>query len=314
MKRALMTLALALTSVAAILPAHADHVAPGSEFCDITRPTILRGDGSPTLVDAHTKILTRAFARACRREAGSVGYRGTGRARAVEALENRHILFVGSDKPLSPEEWALTMKGSGASTVPVNQIPLYIDAWAIVYNIPCRGPQLKLRSQVLGLMYAGLVKTWDDRLLQLDNPWLATCAQTIRLARRVDDAAATDTFQDYLAKRNPYFQPYRDGLAPERWPTSAFACSGLLDAGMVNCVNSFRGSIGYMSLAIARQSRMKLALVENASGAFVAPSAATCTAAAATAVPPPGTGREVVGGDVEVPWVPATQSDWSAIS
>jgi ABC-type phosphate transport system substrate-binding protein len=311
--RRLLLAGLSVMLLLATVGARADQVVDGSRYCDGSAGPA-KGDGSPSQIAVHAKVLSRAFAKACRREGGLVTYLGTGTRRGVSGLMARRLPFVGSDVPLSTSEWLLMHKGDYNWVSPVHQIPLYVDGWAIAYNLPCRGPTLKLRSNVLGLMFTGVITKWNDRLLTLDNPWLETCVQSIRLARRSDDAAATDAFQDYLAKRNPNWTPYRKGLTPQRWPTASFACSALGDAGMVNCVSSYRGSIGYIGMATARTNKLKTALVENAGGSFVAPSSSACTAAAATALPPPGTSPDTVPVQGGTPWIPATLGDWSTVS
>jgi ABC-type phosphate transport system substrate-binding protein len=313
MKRAVLSIALGVALLAGVMPARSDMVGPGTEYCD-GQAARSRGEGSPSQAAVHTKIFARAFAKACGKEAGLVSYLGTGTRRGFLSMMARRVPFAGSDIPLSTSDWALVQKGDYTWNSPVHQIPLYVDGWAIAYNLPCAGPQLKLRSQTLALIYQGVITSWNDTILSTDNEWLATCNQRIRLARRADDAAATDAFQDYLAKRNPNWIPYRRGVTPQRWPTSAFACSGLGDAGMINCVRSFRGSIGYVSIATAKALRLKVALVENASGSLVPPTPAACTAAAATAVPPPGTSPVALPNGTTTAWVPATQGDWSTVS
>jgi ABC-type phosphate transport system substrate-binding protein len=312
MRRALIPLALGVALLAGMTPARPDMVGPGTDYCD-GQAARSRGEGTPAQTAVHTKIFSRAFAKACAKEAGLVSYLGTGTRRGFLGMMARRIPFAGSDVPLSTADWALVQKGDYTWNSPVHQIPLYVDGWAVAYNLPCAGPQLKLRSQTLALMYQNVITSWNDPILGVDNPWLSTCNQRIRLARRADDAAATDAFQDYLAKRNPVWTPYRRGVTPQRWPTSAFACSGLGDAGMVNCVRSFRGSVGYVSIATAKALRLKVALVENAGGALVPPTPAACTAAAATATPPPGTSPVTLPNGTRTAWMPATQGDWSRL-
>lgn len=313
MRHRLLSAGLLVCLLAGVAPARSDNVGPGTEFCD-GQAARSRGEGSPSQVALHTKVFSKAFARACAKEAGLVSYLGTGTRRGVLGLMARRIPFAGSDVPLSTTDWLLLHKSDYTWASPVHQIPLYVDGWAIAYNIPCNGPQLKLRSATLALIYAGVVTMWSDPILAADNAWLASCNQRIRLARRADDSAATDAFQDYLARRNPNWVPYRRGVTPQRWPTSAFACSGLADTGMVNCIRSFRGSIGYVGIGTARALKLRVALVENLTHSFVAPTPAGCTAAASTAVPPPGTPRLELSNGTEIPWAPATQGDWSTVS
>lgn len=312
---AVVTVALSFAAVVAPAPA-AERVRPEG-FCDGSAlPAV--GEGSASQVTVHAEVFSRAYAAACRR-GSSVSYLGTGDARGLKVVLDRLLpsAFGASDVAMTPAEKILVETDANQFRQrysPVLQIPLYVDAIAIAYNIPCRVPPVRFRSQTLSLIYSGLVTRWDDDSLVQDNPGLESCHETIRLTKRADVAGSTMVFKDYLSKRNPQWQRYRVQGANQLWPTLRFACSGGGNEGMGNCVRSFRGALGYVQLATARAEGLSVGMVENLSGTFVEPSARTCSAAADSAVVPPGIPSVGLTGLYMSKPIPSAMGDWSTVS
>ncbi len=286
-------------------------------FCD-QRTAATLGQGSASQAVVHTEIFMRAYRAACKK-ASSVTFLGTGEAQAVRVMKSRLLptTFAGSELAMSPADKLITefdLDKLYYRYSPLLQIPLYVNGIAIAYNIPCRVPAVKFRSQILSLIFSGSITRWSDPTLVQDNPKLATCNVPIRLVKRADSAPATTIFKDFLAKRNPQWQTLKLEGANQQWPTLNFACSGGGDAGMANCIRSFRGAIGYVQLSVAVARGLTLGLVENVAGSFVAPSAATCGAAANSATIPPGIQSSNVAGVYNTKAVPAAMGDWSTVS
>lgn len=315
-----MIVGVMLTSMLSLQLASADNLAFESYFCDgIARSGT--GEGSTSQVSVHTDVFAPAVANNCPSEAGLVNYIGTGDRAGVNALTARTRSFSASDSPLTPVEKAQMETGKKYFSM-VHQVPIYVDGWAIVYNVPCASTgAINLPSSVLSLIYLGVTNKWNDPSISSipGNGWLATCNESIRLTKRADSAGATRVIQDYMSKRNPEWVPYRRGIAPQIWPTLNFACSGMGEAGMVNCVKSFRGAIGYVRMSVAAANGLSVASVENVTGSYVAPSAASCGAAATSAVLPPGLASYQIPATTEgvprkTPVLPATLGDWSTVS
>jgi ABC-type phosphate transport system substrate-binding protein len=305
---------LGLIFVLALVPlsGHTDQISPETHYCDGTAQPA-SGEGSKSQVSVHADIFAPAFAKACPSEAGVVSYQGTGDAAGVRAITLRRRHFGAADVPLSTNEKVLAEFGDHYWTSPIHQIPLYINGWAIAYNVPCSGPAINFSATNLSLIYSGTIVTWDDtRLVNPDNMWLANCHESIRLTRRADAGGATTVFQDYLSKRNPQWNIYKRQLLGS-WPSNNFACAGIGETGMANCL-TFRGAIGYVEIAVARSAGLQTGKLENGSLAFVAATAAGCSAAAGAAVLPPGTSPVTLPDGTKSPWVPATMGDWSVVS
>ncbi|HVF11726.1 MAG TPA: substrate-binding domain-containing protein [Actinomycetota bacterium] len=298
--------------------ARADNVALGSEYCD-GKAQAATGEGSLSQSTVHSQLFAGAFSANCPSESGLVSFLGTSDPAGINSLLLRQRHFAGAEVPLT------TTQKTQIESVPsrlslVHQIPLYIEGLAIAYNVPCAPQQLKLRSSVLSAIYSGTITRWNDPLLQIDNPGIASCALPIILTKRETGAGTTVTFQDYLSKRNPQWTPYRRGLMLQPWPTLNFPCTGIGDnPGMVGCVADRVGAIGYLRMADAQAAGLPVAAVENVTADFVTPSAQTCGAAAAAAVTPPGVNGENVpptfeGMPTRTPAWPATYGDWSSAS
>lgn len=312
-----MALTLVVTSTSALVAAQADNFSPETSFCD-GAASAGTGEGAASQLSIHSDLFAPEFASNCPIEAGLINYLGTSGTAGIKGLTNRFIPFAGTDLALSSAQKAL-MEGNFNRPSPVHQIPLFVDGYAIAYNLPCAGPSLNLSSKALALIYSGVITNWNHDLLVSDNGWLATCRSSIRLTKRAEISGATETFQDYLAKRNPEWTPYsRDALSA--WPTLNFACSGFGDEGMVNCISSRPGAIGYVKMSVAAANGLSVANVQNSTQSFVAPSAASCSAAASAAVIPAGASISqappevgaIVGPGV-TGW-PSTLGDWSAAS
>jgi phosphate transport system substrate-binding protein len=299
---------IAVTAMCA--PAWSDTLSSDSSFCD-GKGTSVVGEGSLSQVPVHADVFAPAYGTACARGAGLVSYLGTSDQLGIRAIQSRTRGFGTSDVPMTTSEKIQADVGANGWTSPIHQIPLYVDGWAIAYNVPCSGPALKLSSGMLSLIYSGTITQWDDPQLQQANPWLASCDETVRVARRADPSGATGVFQDYLSKRNPQWLAFKNGGT---WPAEIFACKGLGDLGMVNCINNNRGAIGYLEMAVALENAMQIAQVDNVTGSYVGAGAVGCSAAAAAAVTPPGTGPYPVSGVGPLPFVPSTEGDWSTVS
>lgn len=329
MKRRALIVGLNLALILGIVGsprAHGVHaLIDRSSFCDGTGQSST-GEGSSAQLEVHFDVFIPEYTAACSSGTGLINFLGTGDPAAVSTILTRSRPFGGSDVPLTAAEKQqieLDTAGLRFRRSVVHQIPLYVDGWAVAYNLSCTGEQLKFRSHVLGLIYSRAITQWNDPLLVVDNPSLSNCNQQIKLTRRSEPAGATLIFKDYLSKRSPMWHVYKQQFMNTQWPTIVFACQGLGEAGMAGCIGSNQGSIGYVEAAIAAENGLQVGQVENVAGTFAAPSPDRCTKAAESASIPAGT----PGADVDNPLPPGfgpdrfvvapnspTMADWSAVS
>ncbi|MCA1834570.1 MAG: substrate-binding domain-containing protein [Actinomycetota bacterium] len=304
---------LLLFVVFAPIASRADQLGDDTHFCD-GKADAAYGEGSASQGIVHSSVFQPAFTSACARESGLLNYLSTGDQNGITQLTARARSFAGSDTPLSPAEKAQLEVSTRFWLSPVHQIPLYVNGWAIGYNLPCFSQQMKLTSLNLSLIYLAVIKAWNDPRLVADNAGLASCNAPILLSRRLDTGGATRVFQDFLAKENPEWLPYARGTAPNAWPVNAFSCLGTFEAGMVSCVRDYPGAIAYVGIADARANQLQTAQIQNVTKSFVAATTGGCTAAAGSAVLPPGTHPQQLPTGTRSAWVPATLGDWSSVS
>ncbi|HVL89583.1 MAG TPA: substrate-binding domain-containing protein [Actinomycetota bacterium] len=345
MKRALLACVLMLTMVGAITPAVADghdnydnvdRLFENSKFCDkfqSFRPREAVVDGPSSQLGLFNEVFEPAYAKACRIGSGLLTYLGTGERAGVNAILNRRAdrAFGTTDVPLSQVEIVeanldLRAPDRRGRITSIHHIPVAVQITAVVFNLSaCGVDQLNLRSPVLSSVFSGTITRWNDGVLVRDNPKLADCDAPIRLVKRADVAGSSLSLKDYLSKRNPQWNYYRQPSRNQAWPTIQNYCPALDEGGMADCIRSTQYSIGYIQYRAARLARLKVARLDNPVStasldpdtAFVAPSPAACTAAAESAFIPPGHQKRAVTATFftfETPSVSPTRGDWNSVS
>ncbi|MCA1834004.1 MAG: substrate-binding domain-containing protein [Actinomycetota bacterium] len=341
MKRRIYALLLALSAVLGTGAAHADNLMPGSKFCDQSKAfkgISVLADGPASQLPVHADVFRPAFAAACRSGSGLVTYLGSGDRAGIDVVLDHYAkrTFGTSDVPFSTAEWLEAWfdlhspdRHNRLSAFGLHQVPLYVNVISVGYNLPsCKVSSLQLRSQVLSMIYAGVINFWDHQLLVQDNPKLATCHYPIRILKRAEEAGTTVTFKNYLAKRNPYWRYYEQPEQNQVWPSVTNACPALGEDGMADCILSTQNSIGYLQYHEAKVRGVRVARLDNAAGAtsvppaFIPPSPQGCTEAASSAVLPPAKPAQEIPVGIDngphttltVRGASPTSSDWSTVS
>jgi phosphate transport system substrate-binding protein len=197
---------------------------------------------------------------------------GTGRA----DLYSNTVLFAGSDSPVPAKE---------ASKVPAGKTILYfpvqIGPIAMAYNLPgIKG--LKLDATVLAGIFQGTIKTWDDPAIKALNSGMSLPSTTITLAVRSDSSGTTQNFSQYLV--DAAGSAWKLGTSSTiTWPSTARAGDG--GSAVAQIVKTTAGAIGYVDFSTATAADLTAASVKNSAGDYVAPSAASATAAASQVTP-----------------------------
>jgi phosphate transport system substrate-binding protein len=97
---------------------------------------------------------------------------------------------------------------------------------------------------------------------------------------RSEGSGTTFIFADYLGKVSPDFKSTVGVDASLKWPVGV---GGKGNEGVSGLVQQTPGSLGYVELVYALQNKIAVGSVQNSAGAFVVPSVASVTAAAAGA-------------------------------
>ncbi|HEX3875139.1 MAG TPA: phosphate ABC transporter substrate-binding protein PstS [Solirubrobacteraceae bacterium] len=203
----------------------------------------------------------------------SVNFQAVGSGAGITALETKTADFGASDPPLAPaDEVAIAKNGS-----PAVQIPMFLGAITVSYNLPGVKTGLKLDGKTIADIYEGTVKTWNDPEIKALNPGVTLPGAAITTIHRSDSSGTTAGFTGFLAAVDPGFGTKVGSGKDVNWPNGTGAKG---NAGVAGAVQQTVGAVGYVEQAYALQHKFTYASVKNKAGAFVAPSLASTTAAA----------------------------------
>ena len=79
------------------------------------------------------------------------------------------------------------------------QIPVYISAIAVIYNLP-EVPDLQLSPDTIAGIFDQEITTWNDPKIAADNPDASLPDKAITPVNRSDDSGTTANFTDYLSQ------------------------------------------------------------------------------------------------------------------
>ncbi len=123
------------------------------------------------------------------------------------------------------------------------------------------------------------ITKWNASAITSLNPGVQLPASDILVVHRTDGSGTTFIFTSYLAATNPAWKAGPGAGKEVAWPVGL---GGKGNEGVAGQVKQTPGAIGYVELAYANQNKLPYAAIQNASGAFVVPSIASVTAAAAS--------------------------------
>jgi phosphate transport system substrate-binding protein len=222
----------------------------------------------------------------------TVNYQPVGSGAGITSLESKTVDFGASDPPLKPaDEEAIAKNGS-----PAVQIPMFLGAITVSYNLPGVKSGLKLDGKTIADIYLGKVKTWNDPEIKALNAGISLPSTPITVIHRSDSSGTSAGFTGFLAKVDPEWKSKVGEGKTVQWPTGTGEKG---NAGVAGGVQQTTGAIGYVEQAYALEHEFTYASVKNKAGNFVAPTLASTSAAAeGVAVPanlgikisdPPGT-------------------------
>jgi phosphate transport system substrate-binding protein len=202
----------------------------------------------------------------------TLNYQGIGSGAGVTQIINRTVDFGASDAPVAPERLASNN---------LVQFPAVIGAVVVAVNTPgVDGNALKLTGPVIGDIYLGRIRMWNDRRIAALNSGVTLPAVAIAPVYRADSSGTTSIFTSYLGAVNLAFNTTIGAGSSVSWRAGIGAPG---NAGVAGAIRNTRGAIGYVEFAYATENHMATPQLQNRSGAFVRPSTAAFAAAAATA-------------------------------
>ncbi len=215
----------------------------------------------------------------------TVNYQAVGSGAGITALEGKTVDFGASDPPLKPaEESALAKVGE-----PV-QIPMFLGAITISYNLPGVKAGLKLNGTVIADIYLGKIVKWNDAAIAALNPGVTLPSTAITVIHRSDSSGTSAGFTGFLAAVDAEWASKVGSGKVVPWPTGTGAKG---NAGVAGAVQQTVGAVGYVEQAYALQHSFTTADVQNKAGNYVAPSLASTSAAAEGIVVPANLGFKI---------------------
>ncbi len=203
----------------------------------------------------------------------TVNYQSVGSGAGITSLAAKTVDFGASDPPLkAPEEAAIAKNGS-----PAVQMPMFLGAITISYNLPGSKSGLKLDAKTAGDIFLGKIKTWNDAAIKALNPGITLPSTAITVIHRSDSSGTTAGFTGWLASADPEWPASVGSGKDVPWPTGTGAKG---NAGVAGAIAQTTGAVGYVEQAYALQHNFTYASVKNKSGNYVAPTLASASAAA----------------------------------
>jgi phosphate transport system substrate-binding protein len=272
-----------LTFLAAAALATATACAPsdsnGSDSSKSAAATSTASGGGADLTGAGATfpypIYSRWISQYAAKTNVKLNYQQIGSGGGIKQLQEQTVDFGASDAPMSEAEMTAAKGG------PVYHIPTVVGVVALAYNLPDLTAPLKLTGPVLADIYLGKIRKWNDSRLAALNPGAQLPASDILVVHRTEGSGTTFIFTDYLGSVSAAWKS-GPGVGKEvQWPTGLGAKG---NDGVAGQIKQAVGALGYVELAYVKQNNLKAAELENADNKFVAPDAASATAAAEAAV------------------------------
>ena len=203
---------------------------------------------------------------------GKVNYQGIGSSGGIKQIIAKTVDFAGSDAPLKDDE--LAKQG-------LFQFPTVVGGVVPAINVPgIKAGEMTLSGEVLGDIYLGKIKKWNDPAIVALNPKLKLPDDDIAVVRRADGSGTSFIWTNYLSKVNAEWKSKVGEGSTVNWPTGT---GGKGNDGVAAFVQRLPGAIGYVEWAYAKQNKMTYVDMKNSSGAVVEPKTETFKAAAAGA-------------------------------
>ncbi len=223
-----------------------------------TDPVSLRGAGSTFAAPLYKRWIEEYSV-----DHGNVliSYDVVGSGEGVKRFLADSVEFAGSDEILADSE--IDRVRNGAIMVPVTAGMI-----ALAYNIPGVNSEIKLPREVYLGIFAGTIRQWDDPRIQTANPRIVMPHRDIAIVARKDSSGTTISFTHHLAAISPSWRAV--GMLIE-WPTGTMLAAG--NEGVAARIKVSEGSIGYVEYWFAQRLGLRIAALQNKSGAYITPTA-----------------------------------------
>jgi phosphate transport system substrate-binding protein len=202
-----------------------------------------------------------------------IDYQSVGSGAGIKAITQQTVDFGATDAAMADADIAALPAGTK-----ILHVPTALGAVVVIFNVP-GVTTLNLDGQNIADIFLGTIKTWNDPKIAANNAGATLPNTPILVVHRSDGSGTTNTFTSYLAAVSPDWKSQVGAGKDVKWPTGIGAKG---NDGVAGGVKQNAGAVGYVELNYAAQAQIPMANVKNSSGAFVTPSTAGVTAAAAS--------------------------------
>jgi phosphate transport system substrate-binding protein len=169
-------------------------------------------------------------------------------------------------------------------------IPLAISAQQVNYNLPSLKPgvHVRLNGAVLAQMYSGQITTWNNPAIARLNKGISLPPVKVVPLHREESSGDTFLFSSYLSTGDPAWNSAIGYGTTVAWPKVPGALAETGNSGMVTGCAATPGCVAYIGISYLSQAlndRLGEAELQNGSGQFELPTAASMLAAVASFVP-----------------------------
>ena len=291
-RRPLITLAVALSALlaacnagsspspsATAVPSVAVSAAPSAAVIDLTKVPPKPDYSGAITADGATfpQPVYEQWAQDYATATGiQISYTGGGSGQGVKDFTANIVQFAGSDAPLKDTEKADAESKNGATAL---HIPTVFGAIVMAYNLGGISKPIDFSPEVIGKIFTGQIKNWNDPAIAADNAGLTFPNLAITVAHRSDGSGTTNAFTTYLCKVSTDWKAKVNPCSGKEvsWPVGL---GGKGNAGVTSVITTTPGAVGYIELAYALQNNVPFGNVKNSSGNWITPSLESTTAAA----------------------------------
>ncbi len=217
----------------------------------------------------------------------TVNYQSVGSGAGITAIESKTVDFGASDPPLKPADGeAIAKNGS-----PAVQIPMFLGAITVSYNLPGVATGLKLDGKTVANIFLGKITAWNAPEIKALNPGINLPSTAITVIHRSDSSGTTSGFTSFLSEVDPEWKSKVGEGKTVQWPVGT---GGKGNAGVAGAVQQTVGAVGYVEQAYALTHNFTVASVKNKTGNFVTPSLASTSASGEGVSVPANLGIKVI--------------------
>ena len=210
-----------------------------------------------------------------------ISYNGGGSGQGIKDVTANTVQFAGTDAAMKPDEQSAAEAKNG----PILHIPVVFGGIVLSYNLQGVTDPLNFSPDVIGKIFTGQIKSWDDPAIKADNPSANLPNQAITVVHRSDGSGTTSTFTNWLCLVSADWKAKVNPCAGKEvtWPVGL---GGQGNPGVTSTITTTPGAIGYIELAYAIQNKVPYGNVKNKAGNWITPSLDSVAAAAKLATIP----------------------------